>query len=149
MSAQASTALGVKLIAIAGVALFVFALVSVSVTPLSATQYAVSIQVKDRSSWGSTVTSAYLIGRFTNGTLMFNATATDLPLTIAPGQTANVTFAVFAIRGLTALPSSTPIEVSGHLAFTVGSYPYSTSLSGTYTAGEIRTAIAQLQAAEG
>ena len=148
MSAETGGALGAKLAAIALVTLSVFAVLAVSVTQVSATQYAVSIEVQNRSPWAATVDSASLLGYFaSNGTLAFNATATDLPLSIPSGHDAYVTFAVYALPTLGSLSNSTLIAVDGHLSFTVGVFPISESLSGTYTVGQIRAALAGVSSA--
>jgi hypothetical protein len=142
MSELAGTGIGVKLGASLLVMLSVFMVVGYTLTQVSTTEYAASVQVKDTSPWAVTVSSATVQATLTNGTKVFNATATGLPVTIQSGQTQTFSFSIFVLPGLGALPNSTQVLVVGHVDYSFGWVaPPAVSISRTFTVGQIRQAL--------
>lgn len=133
--------LGPKLIASLLIVLSVFTIVSYSSYQVSATDHIVSLTVRDDSPFAATIQNVTLQAwDFSSGQLLFYAHATDLPLTIQPGKSANVTLDVYMSPSAWSLPDSEVVHVVGYVSYSVGLiFHPSISVDSDYTVGQVRT----------
>ena len=138
----AASLLGPKVVAGLLVLLAVFSITAYSVTQVSASNYIVTIEVKDNSPFAATVQNVTLQAwDFTSGSLLFYAHATDLPLTVQPGQSANVTLFVYTNPAAYSLPDSEQVHVVGFVSYSVGFMHPSICLDSVYTVGQIKAVV--------
>lgn len=141
MSQFAGTGIGVKLAVPLLTMLAVFSVLGYSVVSVSADCYVASVQVRDNAPFGATVYSATVQATLTNGTELFNATATGLPVVIPSHQSRTIAFDIYAVPGLSALSNATLIDVYGHVQFSVGFIRTSIPVSQVFTAAQLRQAL--------
>jgi hypothetical protein len=134
----AASVLGPKLAAAVMVMLSVFAIVGYSSYQVSATDYIVTVTVKNQTPWTASVDNVTLSAHdASSGSLLLTAKGTDLPLVLKPGETGNVTLAVWESPSVASLPQSEIIHVAGTVSYSVGFLHPSIGIDGDYTVAQI------------
>ena len=141
MSELAGTGIGVKLAASLLAMMAVFSVVGYSLLSVSGDYYIATLQVRDNAPFSATVYSATVRASFLNGTLLFNATALGLPMTIPAGQQRVISFSVYALPGLASLSNSTLVHVTGRVSYSMGWLPSGIAIDQDFTAGQMRQAL--------